>query len=212
MQDRHFNDLFFQDGTGASFEDDVINMLKSLYNHKPSAFHTKDVRHTDLDKKQGTDFLVGEIRFDATLNFFNKDNMPLYSDTGVPAVNYKDFKLGIRHGNAYKGHTDFETPVIVLGIDISPETYKRHWDVIIDNLKNNIQTIILKACDMLESYTCLDPKEREELFETDMKPNSHYTEPTNIKKEYAIANRLHIPDLPDIDLPTETQDDDDMSL
>ena len=144
------------ESNGKDFET-VVGQTMTTYakEHKSMGITVKDYTGDKLvDKCEGTDFKISlremhdsveYIRVDATLDFDNKDNMPFMYDTGIVALEYpdkKNFKIGIRIGNTHNRFTEFNEPVVVIGVDCTPEEYKNNENIIESNLSRNIGKII----------------------------------------------------------------------
>lgn len=180
----------FAEQTGFEFESTTINVFEHKY--KDSKTY-KVVRYTGtlMDRHQGTDFTVGEIRFDPTLNFDNKNYMPFISDTEIEATPGYNFMMGVRHGNGHHGnYHGFEEPVVVIGLNMEASDYRRNEDEIIENLKKNTDVIVEKAMDCLDDYQTTDPEERKDLYATPLKPNKYYRQPRNIEARYREYNNI----------------------
>ena len=162
---------------GSVFEDDFIQIVQSQFKN------IEDVRGTELDKKQGTDFIYNkEIRIDVTLNFSEKDTMPFIFETKTFLIRDQELpvKIGIRHGNTHSGYTEFEIPVVVIGIDIDTETYLTWQDPILENIDKKIDEIMINAIDAWLDYTTTDEEERKHLFEQPLQVNRNYKCPKSI--------------------------------
>lgn len=91
--------------------------------------------NTDEDKFNGTDCISYGTRIDFTLNFngkFEKDFVPFAYDTKIPAFLDETFKIAIKHGNS---HSDFDTPVIIIGANIDGSTYTHNNNIIKENFE-----------------------------------------------------------------------------
>lgn len=191
---------------GSEFEDDIIAVLKQKY---PKNFTAQT--GTRLDKEQGTDaiFKMGsdEIRMDVTTNFKNKDMMPFIHETDIPATRIPPsfFKVGVRVGNSYAGGKEFETPVMVVGIDLDEisgasslgHSYGIHDEELIDNMEKHAGDIMTAVMTVYEDYGTPSPEDREDYgVESVIKPNSKFTTPIKIRDErYKMAcERLGIPE------------------
>ena len=52
-----------------------------------------------------------------------------------------------------------------------------------------MKDLIMKAADVMDDYTTIDPKERLELFDMPLKRNPNYKQPPNLEQRYKmIAN------------------------
>lgn len=184
------------DKSGREFESDMICALRHKFQDS-RIYRIKNMGGTRMDKEEGTDFLCGEIRLDATMNFNDKDTMPFIADTGIPATRNQNFLVGVRHGNTYRGYKGFPQPVIVIGVDMDSHTYHQYDIEIIENTQKHAEELMDFASDCLEDYLTVDPKERLDLYRTPLKPNPSYTEPKNIEPKYAQKNRVRrLPTLP----------------
>lgn len=178
--------------TGHIFEDDFENAIVD-------AGFKKLKRHidTDLDINQGTDFTLGSLRIDPTLNFSEKDNMPFIFDTKIPAGAGTNFKIGVRHGNKHKPndkkwsehYSEFEQPVAVIGIDMNANMYRMCQYEVLKNLQENADIILAMAESACEDYTTLDPEDRKDLLAEPLQQNYKYREPKNIGPEYKRYNQ-----------------------
>ena len=179
------SDLFIEK-PGSDFETSVIAIMKATYS--PSS--VKNMIGTEDDIKEGTDFIFGNMRFDPTLNFSNKTYMPYIADTKIPATRLHTFQMGIRHGNSNRrSYHGFKEPVLVIGLDMTPSEYHRYENEIENNLKKHMKDLIMKAADVMDDYTTIDPKERLELFDMPLKRNPNYKQPPNLEQRYKmIAN------------------------
>lgn len=184
------------DKSGKEFESDMICALRHKFQDS-RIYRIKNMGGTRMDKEEGTDFLCGEIRLDATMNFNDKDTMPFIADTGIPATRNQNFLVGVRHGNTYRGYKGFPQPVIVIGVDMDSHTYHQYDIEIIENTQKHAEELMDFASDCLEDYLTVDPEERLDLYRTPLRPNPSYKEPKNIESKYAQKNRVRrLPTLP----------------
>jgi hypothetical protein len=166
--------FLFNQQTGKDFEDDVIEILKSKFSN------IKTCSDTSLDAKEGTDFIYNQLRVDLTLNFDEKEFMPFEFTTDVPAILSQNFKIGIRHGNSHNNYTEFETPVVVIGINMDAATYKANKYQILNNVRNHAEDIIYAATDAYLDYISTEKEDRETLFSAPLKTNDRYVKPRHI--------------------------------
>ena len=184
------------DVTGKEFETDMIGALRHQFQDS-RIYRIRNMGGTRMDKEEGTDFLCGEIRLDATMNFSDKDTMPFIADTGIPATKMQNFLVGVRHGNTYRGYTGFPQPVIVIGVDMDSYTYHQCDNEVIANAEKHAEELMDFASDCLEDYLTVDAEERLDLYRTPLRPNPSYKEPKNIEPKYAQSNRVRrLPKLP----------------
>lgn len=176
-----FVHTILRDKTGKEFEDSVIFALKETFKNNKT-YNIVNYTGTDQDIKEGTDFTCGGIRFDATTNFSEKNNMPWIMDTGLDATPFHNFQLGIRNHNNRKA---FPAPVIVLGIDIDPYTYNIYSEYIENKLQEHAQELMYMANDCLDDYQITDPEERKDMdIQPILKQNPDYTQPRNLTENY----------------------------
>ena len=168
---------------GKQFEDDICWVLKKK---NPTAI--KRQIGTNLDTKEGTDFLYQALRIDATTDFHGKDNMPFVTETNIPATRWQNFQIGIRLGNSHHGYTEFPEPVVVLGLSMDARTYRQHQDEIIENLDVHADELMFAATDAYLDYTTTDKEEREELFSQPLQPNPSYSPPETLGDRYKRLN------------------------
>lgn len=110
-------------------------------------FHIQDTRGTVLDIKEGTDSLVDGIHVDWTDDYFGKKfrggkivHLPeistdLKEDGMIVTVHY-----GLRYSNGHNGGTDFDEPVLVIGIGDD-----KYLDDQIAIITNNMEEVISKG-------------------------------------------------------------------
>ena len=178
MSRNYYNNNSFRyrsdQSVGTDFEQLVIFVLKQKFKYIKS-YKITDHTGTKLDKEQGTDFTCGEIRFDATTNFSEKNNMPWIKDTELEATPFKNFMLGIRNHN---NKQPFEQPVVIIGLDVEPREYHLYEDLIEENLKKHAKELINQASECLDDYQAADEKTRQELgIETVLTKNPEYEPP-----------------------------------
>lgn len=201
MARHQFDDYISLDqSTGKQFESDFISELTSNLNNKYGKDYVIPQINTKLDIEQGTDLSIADdnIRIDITCNFSKKNNMPFYTESDIPAVNYHNLKFGIRIGNNYKGYKDFEKPVVVIGIDLNNGSeYNNHMNPYLqlcDNIKTHYQKILDMVFDVYDDYTITDPEERKELTRKPLNiKNENYTTPkkgTKYEKLNKMRDRL----------------------
>jgi len=95
------------------------------------------------DVEEGTDFFDGEIRIDFTINFEGKNNMfTVFKKTVNISPWLPEFQFGIRTGSNYAGGTRFQTPVLVIGINMVPYEYFREHNFLMDCVYDHIQKIM----------------------------------------------------------------------
>lgn len=128
----------------------VFNALKQLTIKK--GYVAKDTINTDLDRRYGTDMICNGVRIDVTLNFSEKDHITMIKDSGIKATPLRNFKIGIRYGNSYKGFTRFDEPVVVIGVDMLPNDYRANEDSICDNVYKYAEDIFHTAESHLKTY------------------------------------------------------------
>ena len=154
--------------TGYIVEDKFYDCLKSaLCKREFYRTHDKDKakenaekllkRYTGskLDREQGTDAVYDDkIRIDFTTNFSNKDHVVNTRSTGITVYGMHNLLMGIRTGNNYgpNKYTKFEKPVVVLGVNMTPGEFKRHDDIITDNLTFQGEKILDLALAYYERY------------------------------------------------------------
>lgn len=170
--------------TGTLFEDDICAIFASEF---PKL---KNHRGTSLDKYEGTDFSLFDMRMDSTLNFSDKKWMPFWFETDIPATDTENFKMGIRHGNSYKGYSEFSKPVVVIGLDMESVDYKKNRDQIINNMRTHIQDLFNYAEAAYSDYTELDKEERNYLEITPLRKNDKYRPPRHIGERYQALNNF----------------------
>lgn len=184
--DNMFETFRRKDQLGSVFEQDFIDMLKCRFKT------VKDMRSSKDDKEQGTDIILNSVRMDITMNFAQKDWMPFSFETDIPATITDNIKIGVRHGNSHKGYTEFKEPVIVIGVDMEPYTYRLYEDEILDNIDKNIDNILIAATDAIQDYTTTDKEERKELFDTPLRKNKNYKPPRHLGTKYKMLNDQQI--------------------
>ena len=170
---------------GSLFEDDVQSVFMQFFGKE----RFKSMRGTILDKEEGTDFVIDRLRMDSTLAFSHKNNMPFFYDTGLYAGGCQNFKIGIRLGNTHKGYSEFEQPVVVLGIDLPRSLYDANMDDIIGNLRKHADELFKKANEAYLDYTTFAQSKREKLTAQPLRPNPEYRQPQDIGQQYATLNR-----------------------
>ena len=180
----------YHEPAGSDFESDMISALKDGLSQN-EVYRITSMKGTILDKQQGTDFLCGKMRLDATMNFFDKDHMPFIAATGIPAIPGYNFFIGIRHGNSYKGYTGFQQPVVVIGVDMDPYTYGQHDNEIFASIKQNALKLMKSAKICLLDYLMQDPEQRKQLRYHPLRENPQYVEPKNLEAKYAAASTVH---------------------
>lgn len=182
-----------QNTYGEEFEQEVISIAKHKLGHYKT-YKVTDTSKTKDDIEQGTDFIVNDIRIDATLNFDEKDNMPYIHKTDILAYRGHPFYTGIRTGNNHKGqYNEFKEPVIVIGCNVSAAEYRQWAYVISDSIQDNIQELIDIAADDLYDFETTDPEDRPDI--SYLKPNPRYQAPKipkNLKtnNNYAIIRQV----------------------
>ena len=144
------------------------------------AHNLHDKRGTDLDIKEGTDFIVDGIRTDLTANIWGKDNLALVCDSGVKAFSRHgedyNFVLGVRTGNARRA---FKTPVVVLGVDCgSADDIKACECEIYDSIEANIDELTMQITDVWDDFSMVDTTEREDYGVDARLVKNHRTENT----------------------------------
>ncbi len=121
-----------------SINKDTVNRLRKLF--------------TNFDSQIRPSKFGGSFN---TLRISKKDNMPFIFDTQIPAGAGKNFKIGVRHGNTHQPdnkqwsehYSEFEQPVIVIGIDIDATIYNKSKHEILPNLEENADILLLMAED-----------------------------------------------------------------
>jgi len=123
---------------GSEFEKTFAVLLKDVYRDDPSI---ESVIGTELDTKQGTDFLFYGVPVDVTLKPIEEKGFAseLYS---YSLSNEVTLHYGIRTGNAVD---DFETPVLVIRAECN---YDLYWERVLLQLKRNLKTIMDEGCDL----------------------------------------------------------------
>lgn len=149
---------------------------------------------SDMDHYQGTDMIVdNDTHIDATADFADKDHMPLWKETDIPATISRNFKIGIRTGNSYKNYTEFNTPVVVVGIDASPGDYDANCDVIESNISKHIGEILMECQDMkmlFEEY--LETKDKEAIADYRVKKRSFTADDVKKSRYQEALLKLHV--------------------
>ena len=179
--------IIWSEKTGTEFEQDAIFYLGTVLKDK---IKNKTATKSDID--EGTDAIYTAtetpLRLDFTLNFASKDNMPFIRETNIPATEIDNFKMGIRIGNTHNGHTSFEEPVVVIGLDL--DKYREHDNIIIQNIKNNAELLMLDALDCYLDYTATTEEERAAVFNNDLKSNPNYNEHPKTTDKFKNLNKL----------------------
>lgn len=184
-----YDTIICETQTGKSFEDDVISILSRKFctdkYYRSRQCQIVNCAGKDIDHNAGTDFIYKsidctEMRIDLTLNFNDKKYMPYIVETDIPVTDSKNLKIGIRHGNTHKGYTEFDKPVVVVGIEMSPYEYRQHEDEILDNIMDHYDDIICEAQTVYEAYT-----DKECITDVDWERNPNYKRPRNLGKQYA---------------------------
>ena len=170
---------------GKEFESDFIFALQEYIHSVPKNHDEQDtltdMSGTTIDTDEGTDVIYGRLRLDTTIRFSEKDYMPFIAETNIPAIDNLCFKIGVRHGNNYRDqYTAFPEPVIVIGLDCPPAKFFANRSRIDKNMMEHAAEIIQMAHACLDDYVTLNPRDREELTQTPLKPNPNYTLPSNI--------------------------------
>ena len=184
-----YDSIIHDKQTGKLFEEDVIGILSRRFctdrYYKSRQCRIINCAGMDIDQKAGTDFIYKsidctELRIDLTLDFEEKKCMPYIVETDIPATDSKNFKMGIRHGNTHNGYTEFDKPVVVVGLEMSPQDYRIHEDEILDNIMSHYDDLICEAQSIYEAYT-----EKEYADDVDWKRNPNYKRPKNLGNRYA---------------------------
>jgi hypothetical protein len=149
----------------------------------------KNKNGTAMDVYEGTDFMYCNMRIDATVNFSGKKWMPYIADTGVEILPGQNLKVGIRHGNAHDGYTEFPEPVVVIGCDCADgNVYEEMSEDVLAALARNAETIENFAVDAYADYTETEKEERDCLFSTPLRPNPNYRRPRHLGKRFKELN------------------------
>ena len=166
---------------GQYFEKDVVDVFtKAFCNSK--TFRVVSCIGTKADKQEGTDFTIGEIRFDITTNIDNKKCMPFIADTGIKAIRDCNFRMGIRVGNEHNGYTEFEDPVVVIGLGMPSDTLKQYKDAVLESLYKNATDLVCFASDCLEDYNTRSTIERAYLDNLPLRVNPKFRKPKDMSE------------------------------
>lgn len=151
---------------GTDFESYAFTAIKSKFNelHRngqyKGCYNIESTIGTALDKEQGTDFVCDNImHLDVTTNISQKDNLIYKHHIQTPyyAACGQNFCMNIRRGNNYRGRfNEFDKPVVVLGIDISPREFHANEDAIMENLNTHAKDIIDQAYDLYFTYDTIE--------------------------------------------------------
>lgn len=173
---------------GKQFEEDTIHILSQRFRndryYRTQRCKIIDCTDKDMDHKAGTDFIYKspdctELRIDLTLRFEDKHYMPYIAETEIPATESQNFKIGIKHGNTHHGYTEFEKPVVVVGLSMLPQDYREHEDEILSNIMDHFDDLICEAQSAYESYT-----DKECIDEINWQKNPNYKRPRNLGRQY----------------------------
>ena len=168
------------DSPGKRFENDVISTLRKMYSEGIT-----DTVGTKMDTELGVDFILeDEIGADTTLNFENKDHMPLIRETNIPATLSQNFKLGLRTGNNYKGYTEFEKPVIVVGLNMDAKTYDANDYDITVNIKKHGRELMDAIFNFYYDVDDFMAEESKEIPDVKENKNAKYTQKQQKKSKY----------------------------
>ena len=126
----NINALFYQQ-TGFDFEDEFFRIISETLDCTRAS--------KEQDTKQGTDFFIEGIPADVTFNFSGKNYTKKVATFG-------DWSIGVRTAN---GRRQFETPVLVIGMDCEP-FYVR--DCIIPRMRSEIGDIQAFADIISDAY------------------------------------------------------------
>ena len=115
--------------------------FRRFYNSAAATIMLSSSRKEDVER--GTDFWDGDIPIDFTLNFEGKNNMfTVFPKTVNISRWFPEFQFGIRTGNNYAGGTRFQTPVLVVGVDMAPYEFFRERNFLMECVYDHIQEIM----------------------------------------------------------------------
>lgn len=149
--------------TGKRFEKEMIKAyrwgFKTYCNSStvPEEFMVESSSVDDI--KEGTDLCDGEIHIDFTLNFDGKDHMKtVFPKTVKISRWFPEIHYGVRTGNSYHSATSaskehlFQTPVVVVGVTMLPEEFRKHYDEFMDAIYEHIYDIMATTEDVYYEF------------------------------------------------------------
>ena len=108
----------------------------------------KDTRESELDIKQGTDFLYSQIPFDITTDCDGKQSTMSAKYQITFSLSGTLISIGIRPGN---GKIKFDVPVVVIGIILVSQS-KSEAETISDKIDKNWNIIFNMCADLWGDY------------------------------------------------------------
>lgn len=171
---------------GQEFEEDVVVAFAEAFEGSKT-YRILNCVGSVIDKKQGTDFMCGDLRLDITTNFSGKDCMPFIYESDIELSSLHNLKFGVRFGNK---HGDFPKPVVVIGTDVLSEDYYLWKKDIVNAIKQQASKIIEIASDCFDDYYTVDKKDRSELFSTPLRRNPLFRAYENFRESKYLRNNL----------------------
>lgn len=135
-------------GIGKKFEKIFFEHFFPTENFGTS-FGFKDTRDSELDSKQGTDFLYRKIPFDITTDFSGKKDTMSIGYQKMFSLSGTLVYIGIREGN---GRIKFDTPVVVIGVIFSLDVSYFEMETVAIKFDKNWNKIFDLCSDLWNNY------------------------------------------------------------
>jgi hypothetical protein len=145
---------FIKTSLGVEFEQELCEVCRETFHNMGDVKGFQSVNGTKADLEQGTDCYIWGVPVDFTYNFEGKDHTEELPESII--TREATFRFGVRTGNSHNGYTQFDTPVLVIGIDETDSFVRMFLGNIVEAFKNKLMDIINLGQDQYWEY--LDAK------------------------------------------------------